>query len=253
MTAEHTEARQTRRTVLEREKPRLDEPPQWKLAKDTPTIRIAGPAGAGKTTIADALSRMLEMDIIKVGQQDRKTIATDTDFRPRDPAYDRQIDEAIQKEMLEATTDNPVLIDSHLSLVWGRKTDKLRPDALGISILVIADEDPRMQRIMIRQNEERRLRGEPPLTLEQTRRQTLARHKGNLALWRQAHPNDVDSHPHVATDEDKKNKRFIIIDTTDAKSRQETINLAVKKLVEAGVIERHTPPIDFQEGVPVTI
>jgi cytidylate kinase len=234
--------------LLTVERPQHPEQATWKFTKPVPpSIRIAGQAGAGKTTIADALSRLLGLPIVKVGQQDRNMVPTDTGYRKREDGYDREIDRQIEDVLKTAHAEEPTIVEANLALAWGKVADAKRPtEEQGISILVVADEEKRVERIWRRQNRIREQREQPLMTPNEVRVLTRKRHRGNLNKWQRLYGDKIGMNdPHQPSDEDRNNPRFIVIDTTNVNSEEETIALTFKTLVEQRLIERTTPVVNI--------
>lgn len=230
--------------LLKREQLVARENAKWELCVTIPSIRISGQAGAGKTTIANELAKMLGLPVIKVGQIDRGRVPTDTDYRKRSDSYDRALDAEIVQVLQEATLESPEIVEANLAGVLGNFVDANRTEK-GISILVVAREQERVRRIHRRQNEKRAQEKKLPLSQREVRIQTRQRHEGNLKKWRKLYDTRQykligENDPHKPGAKDPRGHLFatIVIDTTNATTVADSLRIMRRKLMEEGIIRR---------------
>lgn len=160
-------------------------------------LAIYGRPGTGQSALAEELERRSGIQLHRAGMNRREKVREETGeeiigHHPAGVEGNRNIDDEVKREFLEATEDNKVIIDAKLSNIIGRE--------LGVEftgILVVARADVRYKRIQNRQIQKHmeetglsRKEAEklPQFSLKAIKSATLEREEGNKREWKRNHP-----------------------------------------------------------------
>ena len=178
-------------------------------------ILISGPHGTGKTTIARALAKRFNLRYISAGEIFRKkakelgyNLIEFTKYVEKHPEIDYEIDNTIKAELEKGDA----VLDSQLAYFFAKFLDDDK--FIKISIMIYADLETRVKRVMKRENIDYHTARENVLAREQSEQNRFKR-LYNVDLWA---IDDFDA----------------IINTTnlDENSAIELCELIVEKLIE---------------------
>lgn len=169
-------------------------PSKEQLELAVAAITLSGPSGTGKTSAAKILEQRIfettETNIvfIKAGELFREKIKQISGqemlaYAERDFEADKWIDDIQADRIRGASLQNPLLLEGRLAGVIAREQKNKMPDLSVVSILFTARPSTRYLRILKREKADHL-----NLTFKDIRRLTTEREKGDLARWREMHP-----------------------------------------------------------------
>ena len=158
---------------------------QLVVEKPTVSIIISGPSRTGKTTTAGELADRYGIPNIKIGEEFRRAYGIHTShFVPRDPAFDKKMDDFQADKIRNATPGYPFILEGRLAAFLASE-ERARRALPVVTVLFWAPEEVRMERQL---RKVRRDHPESTVTLEDLLLGEREREAQDLALWQMVHP-----------------------------------------------------------------
>ena len=157
------------------------------------SITISGRSGTGKTSAANALTRLFDIPNLKVGQNFRNEGGIDKKgIVSPNPSLHNSIDLKQQELIRNASSEFPFILEGRLAGIWVSE-ERARLKSIGkdpaklpvTDILFTAPRDVRWHRLRNRYNE-----GNPDnqKTLKEIERYEVSRERQNLEIWWELYP-----------------------------------------------------------------
>lgn len=154
-------------------------------------ITISGRAGTGKTSLAERLAELYQVNPsrhVHTGQLFRQILGDIVGFKDRPLYIDEQLDAMQAKLIKSANSRNPFILEGRLAGIIAteiqeRARVKGKPFPSVVRILLVAEDEVRIQRIHRRQLEKN-----PNLTLEEVQQATQKRELLDKQRWDELHP-----------------------------------------------------------------
>lgn len=192
-----------------------------KLQLAVAVITLSGPSGTGKTSAAKILEQRIfettktNIVFIKAGELFREKVKQISGqemltYAQRDFEVDKWIDDIQAQQIRKASLQHPLLLEGRLAGIIAREQKNKISNLSVVSILFTANPSTRYLRILRREREDH-----PNLTFKDIKRLTTEREQGDLARWREMHPQLKGFNPFNKTGKDNVGNPIydLIVDT----------------------------------------
>jgi len=208
-------------------------------------ITLSGPSGTGKTSVAEVLQQRIfettktKIVFIKVGELFRKKIKEISGqemltYADRDSEVDRWIDGVQAHEIQSSSVEHPLLLEGRLAGIIAQEQKNINPNLSVVSILFTAYPSTRYSRILRREKKDH-----PDLTFKDIRKLTTKREKGDLARWREMHPQLIGVNLFSQTNKDGAgNSIYDLVVDTNQLTVKGAADFIINRMVDNGYLRK---------------